>query len=294
MKKESYDFFIYSLSLKLVLEVDHLRKLKISTMSKTLENKSAMLKDLKKAVNSFVYSPTESKLANCRLQVTELVQFLQSIEVPKEEAKKPKASKSKSKASKPKATKPKATKPKASKEESMTVSHKEIADALGLTAKSPKPKASKSSSKTGRKAEIEALLSSGKKMKRAERSVLNKELFALQTAEKRSSKKSKSKAIRRPKRTSEAGLELTQAKDGIGIGKAKKTKAVALDGSQAMPFEPRKEVEVVEPKVRKKEFMKVTLLEGETPQEAMARLRSAQIEAARLEAEALIADTAPF
>lgn len=230
-----------------------------------------MLKDLKKAVNSFVYSPTESKLANCRLQVTELVQFLQSIEVPKEEAKKPKASKSKSKASKPKAT----PKPKASK--------------------SPKPKASKSSSKTGRKAEIEALLSSGKKMKRAERSVLNKELFALQTKERTtSSSKRKSKAVRRPKRTSEAGLELTQAKDGIGIGKAKKTKAVALDGSQAMPFEPRKEVPVVEPKVRKKEFMKVTLLEGETPQEAMARLRSAQIEAARLEAEALIADTSPF
>ena len=240
-------------------------------MSKTLENKSAMLKDLKKAVNSFVYSPTESKLANCRLQVTELVQFLQSIEVPKEEAKKPKASKSKSKASKPKAT----PKPKASK--------------------SPKPKASKSSSKTGRKAEIEALLSSGKKMKRAERSVLNKELFALQTKERTtSSSKRKSKAVRRPKRTSEAGLELTQAKDGIGIGKAKKTKAVALDGSQAMPFEPRKEVPVVEPKVRKKEFMKVTLLEGETPQEAMARLRSAEIEAARLEAEALIADTSPF
>lgn len=231
-------------------------------MSKTLENKSATLKDLKKAVNSFVYSPTESKLANCRLQVTELVQFLQSIEVPKEEPKKPKASKSKSKASKPKAT--------------------------------TKPKASKSSSKTDRKAEIEALLSSGKKMKRAERSVLNKELFALQTAEKRSSKKSKSKAVRRPKRTSTAGLELTQAKDGIGIGKAKKTKAVALDGSQAMPFEPRKEVPVVEPKVRKKEQMKLTLLEGETPQEAMARHRSAQIEAARLEAEALIADTAPL
>ena len=230
-----------------------------------------MLKDLKKAVNSFVYSPTESKLANCRLQVTELVQFLQAIEVPKEEAKKPKASKSKSKASKPKAT----PKPKASK--------------------SPKPKASKSSSKTGRKAEIEALLSSGKKMKRAERSVLNKELFALQTKERpTSSSKRKSKAVRRPKRTSEAGLELTQAKDGIGVGKAKKTKAVALDGSQAMPFEPRKEVEVVEPKVRKKEFMKMTLLEGETVEECMARLRSAQIEAARLEAEALIADTAPF
>ena len=161
-----------------------------------------MLKDLKKAVNSFVYSPSESKLANCRLQVTELVQFLQSIEVPKEEAKKPKASKS--------------------------------------------------------------------------------------------SKKSKSKTIRRPKRTSANGLELTQAKDGIGIGKAKKTKPVALDGSQAMPFEPRKEVPVVEPKVRRKEQMKLTLLEGETPQEAMARHRSAQIEAERLEALALIADTAPF
>jgi len=233
-------------------------------MSKTLENKSAMLKDLKKAVNSFVYSPTESKLANCRLQVTELVQFLQSIEVPKEEAKKPKASKSKSKASKPKAT--------------------------------PKPKASKSSSKTGRKAEIEALLSSGKKMKRKERSVLNKELFALLSAERVSSKKSKSKAVRRPKRTSEAGLELTQAKTSTSnkVGKVKKTKVVnAADGGEAQPFEPRKEVPVVEPKVRKKQQM-LTLLEGETPQEAMARLRSAEIEAARLEALALIADTAPF
>ena len=232
-----------------------------------------MLKDLKKAVNSFVYSPTESKLANCRLQVTELVQFLQSIEVPKEEAKKPKASKSKSKASKPKAT----PKPKASK--------------------SSKPKASKSSSKTGRVAEIEAILSSGKKMKRKERSVLNKELFALLSAERRSSKKSKSKAVRRPKRTSEAGLELTQAKTATAnkVGKVKKTKVVnAADGGEPQPFEPRKEVPVVEPKVRKKEQMKVTLLEGETPQEAMARLRSAEIEAARLEALALIAETAPF
>ena len=231
-----------------------------------------MLKDLKKAVNSFVYSPSESKLANCRLQVTELVQFLQSIEVPKEEAKKPKASKSKSKASKPKAT----TKPKASK--------------------SSKPKASKSSSKTGRKAEIEALLSSGKKMKRAERSVLNKELFALQTAERRSSKKSKSKTVRRPKRTSANGLELTQAKTATAnkVGKVKKTKVVnAVDGGEAQPFEPRKEVPVVEPKVRKKQQM-LTLLPGETPQEAMARHRSAQIEAERLEALALIAETAPF
>ena len=241
-------------------------------MSKTLENKSAMLKDLKKAVNSFVYSPTESKLANCRLQVTELVQFLQSIEVPKEEAKKPKASKSKPKASKPKAT----PKPKASK--------------------SPKPKASKSSSKTGRKAEIEALLSSDKKMKRAERSVLNKELFALLSAERRSSKKSKSKAVRRPKRTSADGLELTQAKDAIGIGKAKKTKAVALDGSQAMYLEPRKEVLVPEPKARKKAVLEVfTLLDGESPQDAVRRRRIEQEkEQSRLEAEALMSGAPDF
>ena len=273
MKKESYDFFIYSLSLKVGFgSRPSLRKLKISTMSKTLENKSAMLKDLKKAVNSFVYSPSESKLANCRLQVTELVQFLQSIEVPKEEPKKPKASKSKSKASKPKAT----PKPKASK--------------------SSKPKASKSSSKTGRKAEIEALLSSGKKMKRAERSVLNKELFACKQ-QKDALRRREVKTVRRPKRTSANGLELTQAKTATAnkVGKVKKTKVVnAVDGGEAQPFEPRKEVPVVEPKVRKKEQMKLTLLEGETPQEAMARTRSAQIEAARLEALALIAETAPF
>jgi len=134
-------------------------------------------------------------------------------------------------------------------------------------------------------------------MKRAERSVLNKELFALQTKERpTSSSKRKSKAVRRPKRTSEAGLELTQAKTSTAnrVGKVKKTKVVnAADGGEAQPFEPRKEVPVVEPKARKKQQM-LTLLPGETPQEAMARQRSAQIEAARLEAEALIADTAPF
>ena len=263
-------------------------------MSKTLiENKSAMLKDLKKAVNSLVYSPSLAKQEAAFDALASLNNFLESFEIPKEvkSAKKPKATK-------PKASKPKATKkPKASKSESMTVSHKEIADALGLKAKSPKPKASKSSSKTGRKAEIEALLSSGKKMKRAERSVLNKELFALQTKERTtSSSKRKSKAVRRPKRTSEAGLELTQAKTSTAnkVGKVKKTKVVnAADGGEAQPFEPRKEVPVVEPKARKKQQM-LTLLPGETPQEAMARERSAQIEAERLEALALIAETAPF
>jgi hypothetical protein len=252
-------------------------------MSKTLiENKSAMLKDLKKAVNSLVYSPSLAKQEAAFDALASLNNFLESFEVPKEvkSAKKPKATK-------PKATKPKATKPKASKPK---------ATPKPKASKSPKPKASNSSSKTGRKAEIEALLSSGKKMKRTERSVLNKELFALLSAERRSSKKSKSKAVRRPKRTSADGLELTQAKDAIGVGKAKKTKAVALDGSQAMYLEPRKEVLVPEPKARKKAVLEVfTLLDGESPQDAVRRRRIEQEkEQSRLEAEALMSGAPDF
>ena len=272
MKKESYDFFIYSLSLKgLVLEVSHpLGKSNFSTMSKTFEQKQVLVKTLKKAVNSFVYSPSEEKKSNLSEAMASLSSFIDSIDVPTPEPPKKEAKKKSSKTSKSKPSKASKSKPS---------------------------KKSLTSKESDRKSEIEALLSSGKKMKRAERSVLNKELFALQTAEKRSSKKSKSKAVRRPKRTSEAGLELTQAKTATAnkVGKVKKTKVVnAVDGGEAQPFEPRKEVPVVEPKVRRKEQMKLTLLEGETPQEAMARHRSAQIEAARLEAEALIADTAPF
>jgi len=228
-------------------------------MSTTLEQKQVLLKTLKKAVNSFVYSPSEEKKSNLSEAMASLSSFIDSIDVPTPEPPKKEAKKKPSKASKSKPSK------------------------KSLTSK-----------ESDRKSEIEALLSSGKKMKRAERSVLNKELFALLSAEKRKTSKKSKKAVRRPKRTSANGLELTQAKDGIGVGKAKKTKAVALDGSQAMPFEPRKEVEVVEPKVRKKPFAKVTLLPGESVEECMARLRSAQIEAERLEAEALIADTAPF
>jgi len=272
MKKESYDFFIYSLSLKgLVLEVSHpLGKSNFSTMSKTFEQKQVLVKTLKKAVNSFVYSPSEEKKSNLSEAMASLSSFIDSIDVPTPEPPKKEAKKKSSKTSKSKPSKASKSKPS---------------------------KKSLTSKESDRKSEIEALLSSGKKMKRAERSVLNKELFALQTAERRSSKKSKSKAVRRPKRTSKAGLELTQAKTATAnkVGKVKKTKVVnAVDGGEAQPFEPRKEVPVVEPKVRRKEQMKLTLLEGETPQEAMARHRSAQIEAARLEAEALIADTAPF
>lgn len=232
-------------------------------MAKTT-NHSELLKAAKKAVNSLMFNPTPSKKVEAIKALALCCEFVAEVEAPKEEPK-PKASKSKKK-------------PKASK---------------------AKPKASKSKSKSSRKAEIEAVLTSGKKLKRSERSVLNKELHALLQEERaaaRSSKKNK-KTVRRPKRTSAAGLELTQAKTATAnkVGKVQKTKVVnAVDGGEAQPFEPRKEVQVVEPKVRKKEQMKLTLLPGESPQEAMARHRSARLEQERLEAEALIASGNPM
>ena len=229
-------------------------------------NHSELLKAAKKAVNSFVFNPSASKKQSCLDALASLSEFIDSIEAPKEQPK-PKASKSKKK-------------PKASKSKSKT------------------SKAVKSS-KSSRKAEIEAVLTSGKKLKRSERSVLNKELHALLQEERaaaRSSKKNK-KAVRRPKRSSTAGLELTQAKTATAnkVGKVQKTKVVnAVDGGAAQPFEPRMEVPVIEPKARKKQQMKVTLLPGESPEEAMARLRSARLEQERLEAEALIASGNPM
>jgi hypothetical protein len=233
-------------------------------------NHSELLKAAKKAVNSFVFNPTASKKQCCLEALASLSEFVEAIDAPKEQPK-PKASKSKKK-------------PKASK---------------------AKPKASKSKSKSSRKAEIEAVLTSGKKLKRSERSVLNKELHALlqeeraaaRKASKKSSSKSSKKTVRRPKRSSAAGLEQAQAKQNTAnkVGKVQKTKVVnAVDGGEAQPFEPRKEVQVVEPKVRKKEQMKLTLLPGESPEEAMARLRSARLEQERLEALALIASGNPM
>lgn len=234
-------------------------------MAKTT-NHSELLKAAKKAVNSFVFNPTPSKKEATLDALASLSNFIEAIEAPKEQPK-PKASKSKKK-------------PKASK---------------------AKPKASKSKSKSSRKAEIEAVLTSGKKLKRSERSVLNKELHALLSEEREAarklSKKASKKTVRRPKRSSAAGLEQAQAKQNTAnkVGKVKKTKVVnAVDGGEAQPFEPRKEVQVVEPKVRKKEQMKLTLLPGESPEEAMARLRSARLEQVRLEAEALIAESNPM
>ena len=238
-------------------------------MAKTT-NHSELLKAAKKAVNSLMFNPTPSKKEAAMDALASICQLVVEVEPPKEEPK-PKASKSKKK-------------PKASK---------------------AKPKASKSKSKSSRKAEIEAVLTSGKKLKRSERSVLNKELHALlqeereavRKASKKSSKKSSKKTVRRPKRSSAAGLEQAQAKQNTAnkVGKVKKTKVVnAVDGGEAQPFEPRKEVQVVEPKVRKKEQMKLTLLPGESPEEAMARHRSAVLERERLEALALIAESNPM
>ena len=228
-------------------------------MANTISH-SELLKAAKKAVNSFVFNPTPSKKEATIEALASLSNFIEAIEAPKEQPK-PKASKS-------------AKKPKASK-------------------------AAKSKSKSSRKAEIEAVLTSGKKLKRSERSVLNKELHALLSEERaaaRSSKKNK-KTVRRPKRSSADGLEQDQAKQNTAnkVGKVKKTKVVnAVDGGAAQPFEQRMEVPVIEPKARKKQQMKVTLLEGETPEEAMARLRSARLEQERLEAEALIANSNPM
>ena len=238
-------------------------------MAKTT-NHSELLKAAKKAVNSFVFNPSASKKQCCLDALASLSEFIEAIDAPKEQPK-PKASKSKKK-------------PKASK-----------------SAKKPKASKAVKSSKSSRKAEIEAVLTSGKKLKRSERSVLNKELHALLSEEREAarklSKKASKKAVRRPKRSSTAGLELTQAKTATAnkVGKVQKTKVVnAVDGGEAQPFEPRKEVQVVEPKVRKKEQMKLTLLPGESPEEAMARLRSARLEQERLEALALIASGNPM
>ena len=227
-------------------------------MAKTISH-SELLKAAKKAVNSLMFNPSASKKQSAIEAIASLSNFIEAVEAPKEQPK-PKASKS-------------AKKPKASK--------------------------AKSKSKSSRKAEIEAVLTSGKKLKRSERSVLNKELHALLSEERaaaRSSKKNK-KTVRRPKRSSADGLEQDQAKQNTAnkVGKVKKTKVVnAVDGGAAQPFEQRMEVPVIEPKARKKQQMKVTLLPGESPEEAMARLRSARLEQERLEAEALIANSNPM
>lgn len=100
-------------------------------------------------------------------------------------------------------------------------------------------------------------------------------------------------AIKRPKRSSEAGMEQAQARASVGVGTPKKTKVVdAATGGKAEVFKTRMAVPVEEPKARKKEMMKITLLPGEDVLTAVRRVQiqaeQAAAEASRLEAEALL------
>lgn len=100
-------------------------------------------------------------------------------------------------------------------------------------------------------------------------------------------------AIKRPKRSSAAGMEQAQARASVGVGTPKKTKVVdAATGGKAEVFKTRMAVPVEEPKARKKEMMKITLLPGEDVLTAVRRVQiqaeQASAEASRLEAEALL------
>ena len=100
-------------------------------------------------------------------------------------------------------------------------------------------------------------------------------------------------AVKRPKRSSTAGMEQAQARASVGVGTPKKTKVVdAATGGKAEVFRTRMAVPVEEPKARKKEMMKITLLPGEDVLTAVRRVQiqaeQASAEASRLEAEALL------
>ena len=140
----------------------------------------------------------------------------------------------------------------------------------------------------------------GRKFTKAERKAANKARYASERVAttpkpKRKKKPVKaSKAVKRPKRSSEAGLEQAQARTATAqrVGKVKKTKVVhAVTGKEAQPFEPRMEVDVEERKAAKREQMTLTLLPGETPEEGVRRSKiqaaSAELEATLLEAEQL-------
>jgi hypothetical protein len=158
----------------------------------------------------------------------------------------------------------------------------------------------------------------GRKFTKAERSIANKAKYAAErkaskpkatkSAPKRKPKASKvalkTKTVKRPKRSSAAGLEQAQARTSTAnkVGDVVKTKVVhAVTEGEAVVFEPRKEI-VVPPSVAKRKAVKevFTLLDGETPQEAIRRQRIlAERERCALEAEALMsgapdADSSPF
>ena len=161
---------------------------------------------------------------------------------------------------------------------------------------------------------------SGRKFTKAERSIANKAKYAAErkASKPKASKKKvvkpkrkpkaskvalKTKVVKRPKRSSSAGLEQAQARTSTAnkVGDVVKTKVVhAVTEGDAQPFEPRKAIVV--PSVAKRKAVKevFTLLDGETPQEAIRRQRIlAERERCALEAEALMsgapdADSSPF
>jgi len=110
---------------------------------------------------------------------------------------------------------------------------------------------------------------------------------------KRKAKRKATPSVKRPKRSSEAGIEQAQARANVGIGTPKKTKVVdAATGGDAEVFRTRMAVPVEEPKARKKQMMKITLLPGEDVLTAVRRVQiqaeQASAEASRLEAESLL------
>lgn len=156
----------------------------------------------------------------------------------------------------------------------------------------------------------------GRKFTKAERSIANKAKYAAErkaskpkaTKSKRKPKVSKvalkNKTVKRPKRSSAAGLEQAQARTSTAnkVGDVVKTKVVhAITEGEAVHCEPRKEI-VIPPSVAKRKAVKevFTLLDGESPQEAIRRQRIlAERERCALEAEALMsgapdADSSPF
>ena len=110
---------------------------------------------------------------------------------------------------------------------------------------------------------------------------------------KRKAKRKATPSVKRPKRSSAAGIEQAQARANVGIGTPKKTKVVdAATGGDAEVFRTRMAVPVEEPKARKKQIMKITLLPGEDVLTAVRRVQiqaeQASAEASRLEAESLL------
>jgi len=126
----------------------------------------------------------------------------------------------------------------------------------------PKPKASKSNSKPKASKADDVMAELLKQMLLANPSLLAKltdgddeppfEPDPKPKASKKASKKPR-KPVTSPRRSSNDGVELAQAKTATSnkVGSVKKTKVVnAITGGEAQPLEPRKEVEVVTPDKR--------------------------------------------